>query len=147
MDITVRTLISRPRTTVATYVMDNTNDTAWIGGITESELLGAPPIRTGSDVRRVAHFLGRRIDYVLRVERLDPGVELSMRSVKAPFPMEVDYRFADSDGGTQVSVHVGGEPGGWYKLAGGLLERQTERSIARDLERLKTLLEGRPRSG
>ncbi|MEX0984886.1 MAG: SRPBCC family protein [Actinomycetota bacterium] len=141
MDVTIQTTIARPREHVADYVMDHEHDTAWIGGITESELLGEPPLRVGSDVRRVAHFLGRRIDYVLRVERLDPGTFLGMRSVKAPFPMTVDYAFEDGGPGTTVRIRVGGEPGRMYRLTGPMLARQTEKSIASDLERLKTLLE------
>lgn len=48
-------------------MIDHRNDPAWIGGISESELLGDPPIAVGSRVRRVASFLGRRIEYGARV--------------------------------------------------------------------------------
>jgi hypothetical protein len=141
MDVTVERAIGRPRAEVATFVMDHRNDTRWIGGISESELLGAPPLAVGSEVRRVAHFLGKRIDYVLRIERLEPGAFLGMRSVKAPFPMTVDYAFEDRGDETLVRIHVGGEPGGMYRLAGSMLAKQTERSIGEDLARLETILD------
>jgi len=143
MDVTIEAVIDRPRGEVAGFVMDHRNDATWIGDISESELLGEPPIRVGSDDRRVARFLGRRIDYVLRVERLDDDAFLGMRSVKAPFPMAVDYAFEDQGTGTLVRIRVGGQPGRVYKLAGGMLAKQTEKSIASDLARLKALLEGR----
>lgn len=143
IDVTIEQAIRRPRNEVAAFVMDHRNDTVWIGGIRRSELLGEPPLAEGSEVRRVASFLGRRIEYVLRIERMRPGEELAMRSVRAPFPMTVVYGFADDGGGTRVSIRVGGEPRRWYRLGEGLLAEQTRRSIARDLERLRRMLEQR----
>jgi len=141
MDVTVSETISAPREDVARYVMDHRNDTTWIGGITESELLGEEPLGVGSDVRRVASFMGKRIDYVLRTAELQPGHRLEMRSVKAPFPMQVTYAFDDAPGGMVTSVRVQGEPASMYKIAGPMLARQTRRSVARDLRTLKNLME------
>jgi hypothetical protein len=141
VDVTIERVIARERPEVARYVMDPENDPVWIGGISESEPLGDPPLRVGSDVRRVAHFLGKRIDYVLRIERMDEGSMLSMRSVKAPFPMTVEYAFADASPGTLVRIRVTGEPGGLYRLAGSKLASKTRQNIADDLERLAGILE------
>ena len=141
MDVTVSETISAPREDVARYVMDHRNDTTWIGGITESELLGEEPLGVGSDVRRVASFMGKRIDYVLRIAEMQPWVRLEMRSVKAPFPMAVTYGFDDAPGGTITSVRVQGEPSAMYKLAGPLLARQVRRSVSSDLATLKGLLD------
>lgn len=69
IDVTVTTTIEAPRDQVASYVVDNRNDLAWIGGISESELLGDRPIGVGSRVRRVASFMGKRIEYVNEVPR------------------------------------------------------------------------------
>jgi hypothetical protein len=143
IDVTVRETIRKGREAVADYVFDHRNDPVWIGGITESELMGSEPLGTGSDVRRVASFMGRRIDYVLRVQEMERGRRLMMRSVKAPFPMVVTYAFEDAEGGeaTVASVRVQGEPGLMYKLAGPLLARQVRTSVSDDLETLKGLLE------
>jgi uncharacterized membrane protein len=143
IDVTARTIIDRPRDEVAAYVIDNRNDLAWIGGITESELLGGNSITEGSRVRRVASFLGRRIEYVMEVARLEPGSVLEMRSVKSPFPMEVAYAFEDAAEGTATSVRVRGEPGAWYRIAGALMSRAVQRSIDADVRRLKEILERR----
>lgn len=143
LDVTAETTIARPREVVATYVFDNRNDPIWIGGISESELDGEPPIRVGSRVRRVASFLGKRIEYVNEVERLDPGAVLEMRSVKSPFPMRVTYAFGDTAGGdeTVARIRVQGDPGTLYRVAGPVMRRQVHRSISRDLATLKSLME------
>lgn len=141
IDVIVSRTIRASRREVADYVIDHRNDTTWIGGITESELLSEGPLGVGSDVRRVASFMGKRIEYVNRIDVLEPGGTLAMHSVKAPFPMRITYSFEDAAGGTDASVRVQGEPAALYKLAGPLLARQVRRSVAGDLLTLKALLE------
>ncbi|HEX6208347.1 MAG TPA: SRPBCC family protein [Actinomycetota bacterium] len=141
IDVTASTIVRAPREVVAAYVTDHRNDPVWIGGITESQLEGDPPVAVGSRVRRVASFLGKRIEYVNEVVRLDPGSVLEMRSVKSPFPMVVTYSFEDADGGTRTSVRVQGDPSALYRLAGPLLARQVKRSVQGDVERLREILE------
>ena len=146
IDVTATTTIEVPRDQVASYVVDNRNDPAWIGGISESELLGDPPMVVGSRVRRVASFMGKRIEYVNEVTRLDAGLVLEMRSVKSPFQMHITYTFEDVGGTTQTSVRVQGDPSALYRLAGPLLSRQVKKNVQADLERLKDILEdGRAR--
>lgn len=142
IDVTVSTAIAAPRAEVASYVTDHRNDPTWIGGISSSELLGEPPIAVGSRVRRVASFLGKRIEYVNEVTRLEQDAVLEMRSVESPFPMVVTYAFEDAGGATRTSVRVQGDPSALYRLAGPLLARQVRRSVRSDLDRLRRILEG-----
>lgn len=145
LDVTAETTIACPRDLVAAYVFDNSNDPIWIGGISRSELEGEPPIRVGSRVRRTASFLGKRIEYVNEVERLNPGLLLEMRSVEGPFPMQLTYIFADVDSGsTTAGIRVQGDPGKLYTVAGPVMRRQVQRSISRDLRRLKSIMESQP---
>ncbi len=134
VDITARVHIDRDPAAVAAYMTDPANDPQWIGGLREAELLDEQPVRVGSRVRRVAYFLRRRVEYVNEVLALD-ATQLDMRSVKAPFPMHITYRFEPAPGGgTDVSNHVrGGGPR--------LLAPLVRRNVQRDLERLRDLLE------
>jgi phage FluMu protein gp41 len=50
IDVTASETILAPREQVARYVMDHRNDAEWIGGISESELLGNEPFGVGSEV-------------------------------------------------------------------------------------------------
>jgi uncharacterized membrane protein len=144
IDVTVATSVHALRDVVARFTMDPRNDVAWIGGVQEAEVEGAEPFGVGSRIRRVASFLGKRIEYVNRVDELEPGVRLVMRSVKGPFPMVVTYAFGDEpDGATAVTVSVQGDPGGVYRIAESLMERQVRRSVRDDLRTLKALVEGR----
>jgi hypothetical protein len=129
IDVTVGTSIRAPRDEVARYATDHRNDPVWIGGISEAELLGEPPIAVGSRVRRIASFLGRRIEYVNEVTRLEPDALLEMRSVKSPFPMVETYSFEDTPEGARMSIRVQQEPSAVFRLAGPVLRRQVRRSV------------------
>jgi hypothetical protein len=141
VDVTVETRIERPRDEVARFATDPANDREWIGALTEVDKLTDGPVGPGTQVRRVARFLGRRIEYVNEITELEPGRRLAMRSVKAPFPMTVVYEFEDTGAGTLARIRAGGETVRFYALTGPLLSAMVRRGIARDLRALKRRLE------
>ncbi len=142
-DVQVEVRVDRPRAEVAGYACDWRNDTSWIGALSDVRLVTEPPFGIGSQVARVASFLGRRIEYVNEVVEYEPDARLVMRSVKAPFPMTVTYAFEDAQGGTVMRIRAQGDASGFYRIAGPLLSRAVKRSIKADLDRLKTTLETR----
>jgi uncharacterized membrane protein len=145
IDITAEVAIRRPLGEVAAYMIDPAHDPEWIGGVRSVRTETPPPLAVGSRVARVASFLGRRVEYVNEVTELDPERVLDMRSVKAPFPMRVTYSFAAgaTDGAptTVVRNRVRGAPGGFLALFGPLLGPLVKRSVQKDLERLRDLME------
>jgi uncharacterized membrane protein len=145
VDVTATATIGRPREEVAAYLRDPANDTRWIGGVRSARLLTPEPVAVGSQVERVASFLGRRVEYVSEITELT-GERLVMRSVRSPFPMRVTYGHRQAtDGTTAVSVRVEGDAGRFYALAAPLLGVAVRRSISRDLQNLKQVLEERSR--
>src|SRR5918999_89976 len=142
IDVTAEVHVARPREEVAAYMTDPANEPEWIGGLREATLLGDSPVAVGSRVARVASFLGRKVEYVNEITRLEPGRLLDMRSVKAPFPMHITYSFEDSGDGTLVRNHVRGG-GGFFSLGSPLFAPMVRRNVQRDLERLRDLLESR----
>jgi uncharacterized membrane protein len=145
VDVTATAAIGRPREEVAAYLRDPANDTSWIGGLRSARPLTPAPVAVGSQVERVASFLGRRVEYVNEIVELTAD-RLVMRSVRSPFPMRVTYGHRQAgDGATEVSVRVEGDAGRHYALLAPLLGVAVRRSITRDLRNLKQALEGRPR--
>jgi uncharacterized membrane protein len=141
--VTAEVHVKRPREQIAAYMSDPANDPEWIGGLREARLIGDGPIAVGSRAARVASFMGRKVKYVNEITRLEPGRMLEMRSVKAPFPMHITYTFEDGDGGTFVRNHVRGG-GGLLSLGSPLFAPMVRRSVQRDLERMRDVMEGRP---
>ena len=147
IDVKVELLIHRSRENVTTYAMNPDNDPAWISGIVEAKMLTDPPLGLGTQVARVAKFLGRRIEYVLEVVDYDPSSLMHMKSVKGPFPMEVSYQFEEADEATLARIHVQGEASGFFRIASPIMARSVKKSVTNDLRALKQLLEsGRDRS-
>jgi uncharacterized protein YndB with AHSA1/START domain/uncharacterized membrane protein len=144
VDVIATETIDRPCDEVAAYLRDPANDTSWIGGIRSVRLMTPGPVAIGSQVERVASFLGRRVEYVNEITELTAD-RLVMRSVRSPFPMRVTYGHRRAGGSaTEVSVRVEGDASRFYALLAPLLGVAMRRSIARDLRNLKRVLEGRP---
>jgi uncharacterized membrane protein len=143
VDVTVEQRIARDRETVARFAMDPANDPRWIGALRSVRVLTDGPVGPGTQVERVAAFLGRRVEYVNEITSFTPGRGLAMRSVRGPFPMTVEYAFEDAgDGATRARIRAGGDTGRYYALAGPLLSLMVRRGIARDLRALKRALDG-----
>jgi len=141
VDVTVEREIARERPAVAGFVMDPANDTRWIKALDSVRTLGDEPVGPGTRVERIASFLGRRIEYVNEIVELVPGERLVMRSVKAPFPMEVRYELDEAGDGTRMRIRATGDASGFYRVAGPLLGAAVRRGIERDLDELKKVLE------
>jgi uncharacterized protein YndB with AHSA1/START domain len=141
LDVTAETTIGADRDRVAAYAMDPRNDPIWIGGIKHVEVLTDGPVEKGSTVRRLAGFMGKRIEYVMEIIELEPGRRLTMHAIRSPFPMDVTYTFEDAGAGTRVRIRVEGDPGAAYRLAGPFLPALVRRPVAGDLRRLKRIME------
>ena len=141
----VETTLARPREEVAAYLFDWRNDTEWIGGVVDARLVGNGAFGVGSQVARAAKFLGKRIEYVNEVVELDPARRLEMRSVKGPFPMRVTYDVDDAGAGTRVRLRNEGDASRAHRFAAPLLAFAVRRATQRDVDRLKRILESRPR--
>jgi len=142
IDVKAEVVINRPKDDVASFVMNADNDPDWIDGIVETETLTDQPLSVGTKVRRVAEFLGRRMEYVPEVVEYEPGALLVM-STDSPFQMTIRLEFEDADKGTLARIRIQGEGTGFYKLAGPMLANTIKRNVIKDLQTLKGILESR----
>lgn len=141
VDVRPEVRIRRPRAEVARFMFDPANDLAWTGGITDSRPAQPGPLVEGAVVERTARFLGRSFTYGYVVTAHEPDRLVEMK-VERPFPMVVRYELGDAeDGSTLTAIRASGSPGRFFGWATPLMRRQVHRSIAADLERLRTCLE------
>ncbi|MGQ4618483.1 SRPBCC family protein [Nocardia sp. R7R-8] len=142
VDVLTDVVIDRSRELVAAYSADPTHAPAWYSRIHSVTWVTEPPLRVGSRMTFVAHFLGGRLTYTYEVADYAAGVRLVMRTAQGPFPMETTYTWADTpEGGTRMTLRNRGEPRGFRKLAAPVLEAAIRRANRADLARLKELLE------
>ena len=142
-DVRVDAHVARSPDDVAAYMFDPHHDPDWITGIERVDPPTAP-VAVGTETHRVARFMGRRIDYVLRVVEHIPGSLLVMESVKAPFPMGVTYGIEPEGAGSRVQLRITGGYGLVMRLARPIMSRQIKRSLESDLRRLGRRLESTP---
>ena len=144
VDILTETVIARPRGDVAAFAADPDNATAWYQNITAVEWRTPPPLAVGSRIAFVAQFLGRPIEYTYEVREHVPGERFVMSTAEGPFPMETTYEWADAgEGATRMTLRNRGEPSGFSKVGAPLVSGAMRRANAKDLRRLKEVLERR----
>ncbi len=143
IDVTATLRIEASPAAVAAVEFDPSRDPEWIGGVNTVELITAPPLALQSQVRRLGGFLGRPIEWIMRVDVLEPERHVGMHALKSPFPMDVDYHLEPIDGGkaTRASIRIRGEGKGMYGLPGPLMGPMVKRSVTGDLKRLKVIVE------
>src|SRR3954452_13573473 len=142
VDVLTEIEIQRPRDAVAAFAADPANATAWYRNIRSVEWETAPPLAVGSRLRFAAQFLGRTLEYTYEVREHDPGRRFVMSTAEGPFPMETTYTFEDAGAGaTRMTLRNRGEPAGFAKVAASMMAGSIRRANARDLRRLKEILE------
>ena len=141
VDVVTEIEIARPRDVVAAYACDPDNATAWYANIETVQWRSPRPLRPGSQLAFVAHFLGRRLEYTYAVREHVPGERFAMSTAEGPFPMETTYTWEDAPGGTRMTLRNRGEPAGFAKLAAPMMARAMTRANRADLRRLKEILE------
>jgi len=142
VDVSTEIVIQRPRPEVASYASNPDNARAWYVRINSVEWQTPPPVRVGSAIAFVAHFLGRRMAYTYEVVEFVPNERFVMRTAQGPFPMETTYTWQSTDdGGTRMTLRNQGTPTGFSALLAPFVSRAMRRANRNDLALLKERLE------
>lgn len=139
-NVRVEAHVARSPEEVSGYMFDPLHDPEWITGIEHVDPPAAP-VGVGTETHRLARFMGRRIDYVLKVVEHVPDRLLVMESIRAPFPMGVTYGVEPDGSGARVSLRVTGGYGLLMRLAQPIVGRQIKRNLEADLRQLRGRLE------
>lgn len=142
VDVSSEIVIACPRDRVASYsaVPD------WYVNIKSVEWKTPRPATVGSRIAFVAHFLGRRLEYMYEIVELIPEEHLVMRTAEGPFPMETSYTWEAIDGSsTRMTLRNRGRPAGFSALMTPIMSSMMGRANRKDLARLKQILEAESR--
>src|SRR5919112_3979758 len=143
MHVEESVVINRPPQEVFDYVANRENLPEWSSPILEVQKHTRGPLtEEGARYTTVAKALGRRFQTPFEVTVHDPPRRHTDTSRGGPFPQEYTHIFEEVEGGgTRLTEVTEGEPGGFFRVVGPLLEASGRRQFRADLETLKDLLE------
>jgi uncharacterized membrane protein len=142
VDVVTESIIERPRPEVAAFAANPDNAPKWYVNIKSVTWKTPPPLRAGSRIAFTAKFLGRKLEYTYEIAELVPNERLVMRTAEGPFPMETTYTWEPAgERATRMTLRNRGTPSGFSKLFAPLVAAAMRRANAKDLSRLKELLE------
>jgi uncharacterized membrane protein len=142
VDVLTEVVIDCPVARVASFAMDPDNAPKWYQNIESAEWRTPKPLRKGSRIAFVAHFLGKRLTYTYELVDVVPDRRLQMRTSEGPFPMETTYEF-EPIGTTKCRMRLRnrGTPSGFAGLVAPIIGFAMRSANRTDLARLKQLLE------
>jgi carbon monoxide dehydrogenase subunit G len=131
--------VNRPAEEVFAYLADVRNLPQWQQGVVETRPQGDPGV--GSRFIEVRSFLGKRMESTIEIVEYEPSRLFTIKVIEGPIPFEVRHTLEPDGEGTRVRVVGEGEPGGFFKLAEGLVTRQVQKAAEKDFAKLKQVLE------
>lgn len=140
--VEVSGVINRPVSEVFAFVTDPANNAKWQEGVVESHMASTGPMGVGAQVIDVRKFLGRDIESKLEITAFEPNKKFAQKVISGPLQFEVTETFEAAGDGTKLSVVAQGEPGGFFKLAEGMVQKQLHSQLEGDAGRLKKVMEG-----
>jgi hypothetical protein len=141
VEVVTSTMIARPCADVAAFASNPENAPRWYKNIKSVRWVTAPPLRVGSRIAFVAHFLGRKLSYTYEVTELSDRCFV-MRTAEGPFPMETSYEWHPEGATcTRMVLRNRGEPTGFSAVVGPVMAWAMRRANTNDLAALRNLLE------
>ncbi len=140
-------LIRRTAAEVFAYVSDYARDPTWRTGV--SEMLHEPPgqIHPGAKTHERMTFAGMRMTNVAEIVEFEPGRKTAFRTIGGPLEA-TGYRLVEPDAaGARFTYAAEVELRGPVALLAPFLQWHLRRTIRRDLERLKQILEAASQVG
>jgi hypothetical protein len=137
----INIVIHRPIEDVFAFISNAENLPHWRAATLEVKPVSSGAPSVGSIFRGRFTFLGRPFAGNLEVIVREPCQRYATKMVEGPFPLEAHYTFQPVESGTQLTLMIQGEPGGFFKLAEPLVVSMARRSYDSDLHNLKEMLE------
>ena len=127
--------IERPAAEVFQWLLDPEKRVRWVSGLRSSEPLDE------TSYREVVHRAGQEVEATATVVNQEPPHALEVTMTGRGFEARAEHRLTEHDGRTRLTSSFDVKLGGLGRFAGGIVGRQTQRSVEQSLARLKELLE------
>jgi uncharacterized protein YndB with AHSA1/START domain len=135
------THIDRSPEEVFAFMMDFSRAPRWRNLVRKVELVSAPPIRTGSELRVTMDVMGRTREAISEVWVYDAPRRLGLRNTASGVTGTFEYRLDPDGGGTRVRFTCNVRPSGVMWLALPVLIRSSRYRYRDQLSVLKREVE------
>ena len=132
---------NRPPQEVFDFVTNPANHAQWQSGTESAEWTSDGPPGVGSTFEVVAKFMGRKIKTEVEITGWDPPKMYGFKLVAGPFPVAGTSRFEQNDNCKHMTLAGQINSAGFFKLAEGLVGKQTEKQDGNNFNALKLLLD------
>jgi uncharacterized protein YndB with AHSA1/START domain len=134
--------IDRPIADVFRVLTTPEDTPKWSSSAVEEALTSPGPVGIGSTRRAVVRsFGGRTTTNETVVTEFEPNRKVAMRTTSAPVPFEAAWSFTGMPGGTRVDWTWSFEFTGALRLLAPAFGSYFRRSLQKDLDRLKRMME------
>lgn len=135
--------INLPISDLFRFILDIHNLPEWASAYEDISNFSGEPVEIGTTWQSNTTFMGRKFTTDYKIDRLEPG-KVCRLHVDGPVFTGLNYWGfeATKDGGTEFTIFIEGETKCLVaSLAVGLLKSQVKRQMAKDLEKLKSIME------
>ncbi len=133
-------VISRPVAEVFAHWTDFEHAPDWADRAIERRKLTEGPLGVGTKYRTIDQYPGRRVESTMEVTAYEPNGLLAAVWSR-PVPGRWEARFAESDGGTRLSVTAEIRPSGAIKLFSPVVRPWAKREMMKTLHAFKARVE------
>ena len=114
---------------------------AWQAGIVEAKTTSEGVWGVGTTYAWTQKAMGQTMETRGEVTVWNPPSAYEWKATKSPFPLAGGMKFQADGDSTLVSMFFDAEPGGFFKLAEGMIRSQMEKQLDDNLQALKKMLE------
>ena len=133
--------VNRPIAEVFAFVTDFSKAVQWQSGLIEAGVTSSGPVGVGSTFKWIASFAGQKMDTGGQLTVWDPPNQYGYKTTAGPVPGGGGFTFKAEGNSTLVKQYGDFEPGGFFKLAEGLIMKQIEGQFQESVKKLKQVVE------
>jgi uncharacterized membrane protein len=140
IDVSNSVKIDRPVSEVFAFTLDQHNTPRWQKAVTDVEAPPAP-VKPGYRFVNVRNFMGMDMKTNFEIVEIIPDTRFVLKSTGGEVSVQVTFLFQPADNGTNLTIHMQADVGGFFKVAEGMVGQQMLSQIRENQANLRSLLE------